>query len=484
MKSLRIVLIAPVALAAVASKRRVFARVGLAAALAVSLLWIGGHGARADSHSVTVSLSNPVADSPTDYRVEGHHPAGNVNKSFTINFIPTAFQGTPGAEFNLGVRAGTMDSVAQVGLMNAPCNIPLTVHWDMLNATTDKSRTVTFQDGFKDSNGDGNPDFIDMYPDFNDRILGPAQPFSRTVGIADVQGTKLLLQGLMYEPGATLYGRTLDPALGLAGAAVVSNTGDPQAVPAPGAVTDTCTPEDHTIVNFGTAPDGTVLIKTPKEPGTYTVSFLEVSQRDADGDGHENSLDPCPLAADAGWDPRAASAVGPGDADGDGLPSSCDPDDSKANADQDGDAYSNRQDNCPLVANGVADATNQKDSDSDGIGDACDPNPDDADSEGEAPEMWTSQDLTITAAAAPTPTPTVAPPATPAATPTPAVTAAPTATPAVKTATPTVVAPSAGGGGFASDSSRPWWPFAVAGAVAVGAVGALLAWQAKAVARR
>jgi len=473
-------------LAAVAPKRRLLARVGLAVAVAVSLLWMGGHGARADGFNptFTVSVANPVADSPSDYTTHAHIPDGDVYYSFSINFLPTAWQFTPGSEMDLGVRRSAVDAVLQAGLLNGPCNTQLTLHWDMLNATTDKSRTVTFQDGYKDSNGDGNIDFIDMYPDFNDRILGSAQPLSRQVGIADLSGTKVLLQILAYEPGVTLYGRTLDPALGRPAAVPVNNTGDPQAVPAPGAVTDTCSPADITGVNASTTPDGTVFRKTPKEPGTYTFNFLDIGSRDADGDGHENTLDPCPLTADADWDPRAASAVGPGDADGDGLPSSCDPDDNDANADEDADGYMNRGDNCPLAANGVADADNQKDSDLDGIGDACDPNPDDADSEGEAPEVTLSQDVTITAAAAATPSPTVAPPATPAATPTPAVTAAPTATPAVKTATPTVVAPSAGGGGFASDSSRPWWPFAVAAGAAAAAMGALLAWQVKAGARR
>jgi hypothetical protein len=486
MKSLQIVLIALVALVvAVASKRGLFARVGLAAVLAVSLLWIAGHGAQADSFkpSVTVSLSNPVADSPTDVTAKVHIPSGDVYTSFGITFDSTAFQVTPSDELKLGVRGGIFDAVVQVGFMNGPCNTPLPLHFDMLNASTDKSRTVTYEDAFKDSNGDGNPDFIDMYPDFNDRILGPAQPYWREAGIADVAGTKLLLQWLMYEPGATLYGRTLDPALGEPGVAVVNNTGDPQAVPAPGAGTDTCSPCDTTELYFGTAPDGTVMIKNPKEPGTYTRNVLYIGQRDADGDGIENNLDPCPLDPDPTWDPRAASAVGPGDADGDGLPSSCDPDDNDANNDEDGDGYLNRGDNCPLLANGVNDADNQGDSDFDGIGDACDPNPDNADSEGEAPEAVLSADVTITEAAATptpvveTPTPTVAPPATPAATPRPAVTPVLAPTP--------VIAPPVTGAGSASGTSWPWWPFvaAVAGAAAAAA-GVLLAWQAMAGARR
>jgi len=357
--------------------------------------------------SLAVSVSNPAADSPTDDRIEIHLPAGDRYYSSAMAFGPAARQVTPSAEFNLGVRHDAVDIVHNVGLMNGPCNTPVAVHYDMLNATTDKSRTVTYEDGFDDSNGDGNPDFIDMYPDFNDRILGPAQPYLRQVGIVDVAGTKLLLQFLSYEAGATVRGRTFDPALGEPFASLVNNTGDPLAVavPAPGPVTDTCSPEDFTTVGFGTAPDGTVMIKTPKEPGTYTWNILYVARRDADGDGIENTLDPCPLDPDPTWDPRAAEAKGPGDADGDGLPSSCDPDDNKAVDDQDGDGYLNRGDNCPLVANGVDQAGtaagNQKDTDSDGIGDACDPNPDDADSEGEATEVLVSQDVTISEAVPP-----------------------------------------------------------------------------------
>jgi hypothetical protein len=463
--------------AVVVSKRRILARLPLAAALAVSLLWMGVRGAQADSFnpSFTVSVANPAADTPSDYTSVLHIPDGDVYYSFSINFLPTAWQVTPSSEIDLGVLRVAVDAVFQAGLMNGPCNSSLPLHFDELNATTDRARTVSFEDGFKDSNGDGNPDSIDIYPDFNDRILGPAQPFFRTVGIADLAGTKFLLQFLAYEPGATVGGRTFDPALGQPIASLLNNTGDPQAVPAPGALTDTCSPLDITVARFSTAPDGTVMNKTPKEPGTYTFNILYVGYRDADGDGHENNLDPCPLTADADWDPRAASAVGPGDADGDGLPSSCDPDDNDANADEDGDEYLNRGDNCPLVANGVAAGGNQKDSDLDGIGDACDPNANDADTEGEAPEVVLSQDVTITGAAAATPSPTAkaTPPAT---TPTPA--KSPTPAPAVKTAVPTVVVPSTGGGGFASDSSWPWWPLAVAG-VAVGAVGALLAYRAR-----
>ena len=127
--------------------------------------------------------------------------------------------------------------------MNGLCNTPLPLHFDMLNATTDKSRTVTFADGFVDSSGDGFADFIDMYPDFNDRILGPAQPHLRVVGITEVSGTKVLSQFAEYDAGATVAGRTFDSALGDPVAVLLNNAGDPLAMPTPGPVTDTCSPE-------------------------------------------------------------------------------------------------------------------------------------------------------------------------------------------------------------------------------------------------
>jgi hypothetical protein len=131
-------------------------------------------------------------------------------------------------------------------------------------------------------------------------------------------------------------------------------------------------------------------------PQTVIWRQYAVSQRDADNDGHENSLDPCPLTANAGWNPRVVNVLTL-DADGDGLPTACDPNDAAFNNDQDGDGWQNRLDNCPLVANAQpipppppqpAPNVFQFDQDvavgvpvsdggpqADGIGPACDPAP-------------------------------------------------------------------------------------------------------------
>jgi hypothetical protein len=133
----------------------------------------------------------------------------------------------------------------------------------------------------------------------------------------------------------------------------------------------------------------------PDEDGDFVFINFAQSQRDADGDGHENSLDPCPYFPNPDWDPRSNNY--PGDQDRDRLPDDCDPrPDVNAGPigtglihDEDGDAYQNSQDNCPFVGNsaGIASANakgtdNQQDEDNDGIGDACDEHPGDADADG------------------------------------------------------------------------------------------------------
>jgi hypothetical protein len=140
--------------------------------------------------------------------------------------------------------------------------------------------------------------------------------------------------------------------------------------------------------------------KLPAQAGDVFISLVTASQRDADGDGHENTIDTCSLKANPSWSPRVNDFANDGDADG--LPNICDPNPSSPSpqspltsgnpnrscfdtgivgGDEDQDCYSNRQDNCPLhdqqdlglSASSAFDNTPlQTDSDGDGIGDACD----------------------------------------------------------------------------------------------------------------
>jgi hypothetical protein len=148
------------------------------------------------------------------------------------------------------------------------------------------------------------------------------------------------------------------------------------------------------------ADEGGFKVRTNPPDGLYNFVTFAASQRDADGDGIENLLDPCALDKNPNWDPRLqpGSLVNPnpdykGDTDLDGLPNECDPEpdtqshhDAGGVFDEDKDRYGNRADNCPLHANskgqlGGTGADNQEDTDFDGIGDLCDPNPQTADGE-------------------------------------------------------------------------------------------------------
>lgn len=107
-------------------------------------------------------------------------------------------------------------------------------------------------------------------------------------------------------------------------------------------------------------------------------------QRDADGDGREDSLDNCPFASnrdqldgdgdgvgDVCDDCAQQSNANQLDLDGDGLGDACD-------ADRDGDGVPNGTDNCLALPNPLVGAS-QPDLDGDGRGDRCD---DDLDGDG------------------------------------------------------------------------------------------------------
>lgn len=161
---------------------------------------------------------------------------------------------------------------------------------------------------------------------------------------------------------------------------------------------DGCPAIDEAEESTPTEPNegGQVLFHNP-EAGTYEFTVIARGLPDADGDGYENYLDTCPFDPNVG-EPRIG---GDGDVDEDGLDAACDPNDLVLNSDQDLDGYSNRYDNCELVANGENE-DNQADEDDDDIGDACDPNPDNADTEGELIIVTLSDEITIAGEPVPT----------------------------------------------------------------------------------
>lgn len=350
--------------------------------LAFVLVIAGADTTRAGTFNPTleVTVANPEPETSSDFTTEFGVPAGDVNFAAVVGFIPKDWGIVPGDEVEIGTQVGTLGSTATLGLVNGACNTPLPVSFNMLNGSLDPADTVSFLDdeadedttgeAFEDADANSIPDAVDKFPDFIQRIVPDLVPMRRAAGVTSVAGVNVLLQFLVYEPGSIINeALPSDAELGYPSVTFLQNIGDPDAEPAPNPITDFCSPLESTNVSLGTAEDGTTLFVNPQD-GTYTFTTVSFGQRDADNDGHMNSLDTCPFAANTG-DPTVA---GDGDEDLDGLDTACDPDGSAltgTKSDEDDDGYPNRGDNCPLVANGE-DTTNQEDADSDSIGDECD----------------------------------------------------------------------------------------------------------------
>ena len=351
----------------------------LAVALAVVVL-VGKAdptGAQTFNPEAGFTVTNPEPEVPSDIIASFDLPIGDVNFAADINFFPREWGMIPGDEIPIGASVGTLTSDATLGLINSPCNQAVPVEFDLLNASIDRSDTVSFEDTTdsltadfaEDNDGNGIDDAIDHYPDFNNRIVDE-QPIRRSAGITLVAGTPVLVQFLIFAPGTEISEEIdSDEDLGYPSVTLLQNAGDPDVVPQPSIITDFCTPLTVLNLELGETADGDPIMVNPQS-GTYTFTAIAAGLRDSDGDGYENTLDTCALNTNVG-SPRIPLD---GDLDADGLDAACDPDDGDVDSDEDADGYPNRQDNCPLDANGEAE-DNQADEDSDQIGDACDPNP-------------------------------------------------------------------------------------------------------------
>ena len=380
-----------------------FGWTAIAAVSALALLVGGADSVHATTFNPTLAIAadDPTPGAPSDVVANFDLPSGDVNFAAVVNFIPRDWGVVNGADIPIGMQTGVLDAQSVLGLANGACGTQLPVQFDMLNASINTNDTVPFTDEddnntndfADDSDGNGIFDGIDKYPDFLNRVFKDTdsgeiiQPLRRSAGVTPVAGIAVFLEFLIFPPGTKLPTRgsnvplPSEEELGYPSVTVLQSIGDPDATPAPSIINDFCTPLATINRSFGQErdedgnikPDGVKFFVNPQD-GKYTWTTVTFGQRDADGDGFENSLDTCPLAPNIG-NPRITSD---GDTDSDGLDQACDPNDSASggtNSDQDGDGYQNRNDNCTLVANGEEE-DNQHDEDLDQIGDACDPDPD------------------------------------------------------------------------------------------------------------
>jgi hypothetical protein len=156
-----------------------------------------------------ISITDPIPEISSEITVDFNLTKGDVQFGGVVAFIPQEWGIVKGEEIPVGAVVGHLESRATLGLVGSACNQELPVEFDMLNASIDRSDTVSFNDTNKDDIDttrdyakDVNPengmyDAIDKYPDFIDRVFDaprPLQPIRRSAGISIVAGIPVLLQ--------------------------------------------------------------------------------------------------------------------------------------------------------------------------------------------------------------------------------------------------------------------------------------------------
>jgi hypothetical protein len=269
----------------------------------------------------------------------------------------------------------------------------------------------------------GLPADVERYPAYLNTVLTPdggsaIQPLARYVANQLIAGNVYTLNLVVLSAGALSAYAASNPLADMADSAlgypmlVFLHREDPTQDPTPSAITDSCSDDTRATTLYGpsrfnscngitTPPCNTAAginsptpgVSTglnryinPSSAGTYLWRNFHQSQRDADGDGYENSLDTCPLAVNT-QNPHTTNG-----ADGDMIDPACDPtpvaDTGSGNHDADiaanGNQWLNALDNCPLVVNGTqtdtergtvyTTAARRGGPRSDDIGDACEAN--------------------------------------------------------------------------------------------------------------
>ena len=387
---------------------RVAAWIALSVALAMIVLFLGGDSASAVAFEPCAQTGpastepNVPADIQTIFGT-GIGPDCKIrtaddnfkqsNFGAVISFTPTewgVYKDSDGL-VPIGTEVGSLSSRARLGLLNNPCTIELGVDFTLVNATTkttdvidalppgskDRLSPLAVMDGGVMAGAKKWPSYLTtQFVERNGADLSKLRARLFGVNTTAVTGLTVVLNFMIFEPGSRVSDEVnLDPRLGYPSVTVLN---DPTATASDeDPLSDFCAPLATKTITLGTA--GGVTYRKNPGAGTYNFLTFSASQPDAENDGIENSLDPCPYTDDSNWDPRGANTQNPGDRDGDGIPDSCDPFPDApsthsagtgiARADEDGDGWQNRGDNCSIVSN-----ADQLDDDNDGIGNACDQN--------------------------------------------------------------------------------------------------------------
>jgi len=369
--------------------------------LALALSSSGSTHAQSFNPTATFAVANSAGGVASDTTITTNFPAPDYNFGGDIvyTYYPPTWKIAADSEIPNGAGSGTVNAAINIAVGNGACNTPLNpvflmwdsdtdindvlnaaaMSWVLKNAIANPVPDVRGEKSTDPANG--LYDFIDGYPQFLNEMFDPdgtgaqlpLQPRSRMAGVTTVSGENILLQFLTFNPGqlSSMPGITaqMGANMGYPSVAVLNNPRD--ANPAPSSIADFCTPLATLITSKGTTTDNPATgavneagyVKNTNPPantgilntGTHIERAYAQAYRDWDGDGIETYMDTCPNSNSAAWNPRLPGGPGNSDNDSDGIPNDCDP---TPNADtgigdHDFDSYSNRNDNCPTVANGT-----------------------------------------------------------------------------------------------------------------------------------
>ena len=407
------------------------ALIALVAAFAAVLYSGSGNNAEAATYTPTsaVKMCNALAaDFPSSIPANDADLLGNpacadvltasANTNFTVTFsvpggdsnfgssVITNVPGTTAVDAGIpdGQKVGGLRSDVTLSLLNGPCGTALVAEFVLYDSETTGAATAVQAEGttnrwsdiVTDANldeiGDSTSTAITTNLNIYETLFTPTggayiPPSARYTGLTRVPsgGDWQLLSFFQVSAGALdAFNNASDSPHTFARVSHAPTTGnlslsilnDPTAtLTSVSPIHDFCAPLIVQTMLLGMTPGGSVRYTTPTA-GTMGVSNFSYGQRDLDGDGLENAFDTCAAAANTGTD-----------TDGDGIDNVCDPTvgTNTGLGDHDSDGFANRQDNCPLVANGVPLQTDAEvstanvytsvapdgGSKSDSIGDAC-----------------------------------------------------------------------------------------------------------------